>query len=95
LVATAYVRKADGQNCTIKLPAGMSLAGGEQDKKPVKTEAGQDYAVVAWRIVASMADEFILESVLDDGANAKVRVRVVKDSMSCSELATRVAGYWR
>jgi hypothetical protein len=80
-VATAYLRNADGQTCTIKLPVGVSLDKDEMGEKPVKTEAGKEYAVVTWRVVASKPEEYVLEAVLSDGANSKVRVNVPKESV--------------
>ncbi|MBY0524344.1 MAG: hypothetical protein K2R98_13140 [Gemmataceae bacterium] len=80
-VAAAYVRNADGQTCTIKLPAGVVLASNEKADKPVKTEAGKDYAVVTWRVVAAKADEYILEATLSEGASSKARVKVPKESI--------------
>jgi len=80
-VATAYVKKADGQNCTLKLPDGVKFVRGETPAKPVKTEAGKDYAVVSWRCEASEPGTYTLDAVLDDGADAKANARVLEESI--------------
>jgi len=80
-VATAYVKNADGQTCTLKLPKGVKLVRGENPEKPVKTEAGKDYAVVSWRCEADEPGTYMLDAVLTDGADAKANARVLEESI--------------
>lgn len=75
-IATAYVKKGDGQNVKIKLPSGVKLHGNSQASQPVKTEPGKDYAQVSWRLVADKAGEYLLEAELDDGAKAGEKANV-------------------
>jgi hypothetical protein len=81
LVAAAYVKKADGQNCTLKLPPGVKFVKGETPAKPVKTEPGKDYAVVTWLVEASKEGKYTFDAVLDDGADAKANASVLEDSI--------------
>lgn len=84
-VATAYVKKASGQNCTLKLPAGVKFVNGEKDKKVVPPEIlddkGNGYAVVTWRCEAAEAGSYTLDAVLNDGADAKANARVLEESI--------------
>lgn len=80
-VASAYIKKADGQKVTIKLPSGVVLAKGEDASKAVKTEVGKDYAIVTWRCTAKDTGKYVLEAVLDDGANSKANANVLEDSI--------------
>jgi len=77
----ASVKGADGQKCTLKLPAGVSLASGESASKSVQTENGKGYAVAAWRVVAQDAGQYTLEAVLDDGARDRAPAEVLRDSI--------------
>lgn len=71
----------DGQQCTLKLPPGIALARGESAAKPVRTEPGKDYAVVAWRVVPSEVKSYTLEALLDNGANDKATAEVLEDTI--------------
>jgi hypothetical protein len=80
-VATATVKKADGQNCTLKLPPGISFVPGESPAKPVQTAPGMDYAVVSWRLIAQSKGDYIVEAALDEGATSRAKVHVDPDSI--------------
>jgi hypothetical protein len=47
----------------------------------VKTEAGKDFAIVTWKVVAKDTGKYTLEAVLDDGANSKANATVLEDSI--------------
>jgi hypothetical protein len=80
-VATATIRNGDGQNVTIKLPPDVKLVEGQSATKPVKTEAGKEYATVSWRLKCSKVGEYTLHAALDDGAEAKAEVNVPDSSI--------------
>jgi hypothetical protein len=79
--AVASIKGADGQKCTLKLPAGVSFVNGENPSKPVQTEQGKGYAVVAWRVVAQDAGQYAMEAVLDDGAKDQATAEVLSESI--------------
>ena len=80
-VATAYIKKADGQKVTIKLPPGVKLFGKSEAAQVVKTEPGKDYAQVSWRLVADKSGEYLLEADLDDGAQASDKANIRDQSI--------------
>lgn len=76
---TAYMKNADNQNVTLKLPPGVKFHGNSNAAQSVKTEAGKNYAQVSWRLIADKAGEYLLEANLDDGSKASEKV-AVRDS---------------
>lgn len=77
----AYVKSADGQNCTLKLPGGIRFVKGENPAKVVRTEPGKDYAVVTWQVIADEPGEYTLEATLDDGARSTEKATVPPGSI--------------
>jgi hypothetical protein len=74
---TAYIQNGDGQNCTLKLPAGVTLVKDERPSNAVETPAKKSYAVVTWRVIVEKEGEYALEAILDEGVKDKAIANVL------------------
>jgi len=77
----AYVQNGDEQNCTLKLPAGVTFDKDERSSKAVRTPANKGYAVLAWRVIAEKAGAYTLEAVLDNGTRDKATTNVLEQGI--------------
>ena len=80
-VATAYIKKGDGQNVTMKLPAGVKLCGAPRAPRPSRRRPARTTAQVSWRLLADKSGEYVLEADLDDGAKASDKANVRDSSI--------------
>jgi hypothetical protein len=81
-VAAAYIKSSDAnQTVTLKLPAGLSFAAGQNPQQTVPPAGASGYSQVTWKLTGAKAGTYIIEA---EGPKIGVaRERAVVNETTC------------